>query len=232
MNQTTYKVGLIVFPKMTQIDITGPHQVFAFMPNTQIYWLWKKIEPVRSDDGLTLLPDTTFAECPDLDIICVPGGPGQIEMMADEQLLKFLQKQAKTAKYITSVCTGSLVLAAAGLLQGYRAGCHWAFLDQLALLGVEVSDERVVCDRDRITGGGVTAGLDFGLVVVNQLCGEETAKMIQLILQYDPEPPFNVGSPVKAGEDLVKQVTTFGQDVISASLAQTQQTALKLKLKV
>lgn len=214
---------------MTQIDITGPHQVFAFMPNVKIYWLWKNIEPVRSNDGLTLLPDTTFADCPDLDIVCVPGGPGQVEMMRDEEMLAFLQKQAKTAKYMTSVCTGSLILAAAGLLQGYRAGCHWAFADQLAMLGVEVSSDRVVLDRDRITGGGATAGLDFGFVVVSQLCGEETAKMIQLLLQYDPQPPFNAGIPSTAGDDLVKQVKTFGLDLIAASLTQTKQTATKLK---
>lgn len=231
MNQTKYKVGLVIFPEMTQIDITGPHQIFAFMPNTRIYWLWKKIEPVKSNDGLTILPDTTFTDCPDLDILCVPGGPGQIEMMRDEQMLEFLQKKAKTAKYITSVCTGSLILAAAGLLQGYRAGCHWAFLEQLAMLGVETSSERVIIDRDRITGGGVTAGLDFGLVVVSQLCGEETAKRIQLLLQYDPQPPFNAGSPEKAEPELVTQVKTFGHDLIAASLAQTKQTAIKLKIK-
>lgn len=229
MNQIEYKVGLVVFPEMTQIDITGPHQVFAFMPNVKIYWLWKKIEPVRSNDGLTLLPDTTFADCPNLDIVCVPGGPGQIEMMRDEEMLAFLQKQAKTAKYMTSVCTGSLILAAAGLLQGYRAGCHWAFLDQLAMLGVEISEERVIVDRDRITGGGATAGLDFGLVVVSQLYGEETAKRIQLLLQYAPQPPFNAGVPSTAGENLVQQVKTFGKDLIAASLAQTKQTAAKVK---
>lgn len=227
MNQTEYKIGLVVFPEMTQMDITCPHQVFAFMPNTQIYWLWKEIEPVKSNGGLTLLPDTTFSECPDLDIVCVPGGPGQIAMMGDEEMLAFLQKQAKTAKYMTSVCTGSLILAAAGLLQGYRAGCHWAFLDQLAMLGVEISSDRVVADRDRITGGGVTAGLDFALVVASQLCGEETAKRIQLLLQYDPQPPFNTGTPSTAGDDLVRQVKTFGKDLIAASLAQTKQTATK-----
>lgn len=232
MNSQEYKVGLVIFPEMTQMDITGPHQVFAFMPNTKIYWLWKKIEPVRSNDGLTVLPNTTFAESPDLDIVCVPGGPGQVDMMRDKEMLEFLQQQATTAKYMTSVCSGSLILAAAGLLQGYRAGCHWAFLDQLAMLGVQVSQERVVCDRDRITGGGVTAGLDFGLVVVSQLCGEDTAKMIQLLLQYDPQPPFNVGLPSKAGEDLVKKVQAFGKDIIAASLVQTQQTARELKLTV
>ncbi len=145
--------------------------------------------------------------------------------MRDAEVLRFLQQQGKTAKYITSVCTGSLILAAAGLLQGYRAACHWAFRDQLAMLGVEVGTERVVVDRDRITGGGVTAGIDFGLVVAAHLCGEETAKLIQLLLEYNPAPPFNVGSPENAGEVLVAQVRKVGEQLIAASLAQTQQTA-------
>jgi cyclohexyl-isocyanide hydratase len=231
MERSQYNIGLVIFPEMTQIDITGSHQVFAFMPDTRIYWLWKSLEPVRSNDGLTILPDTTFDDCPSLDVLCVPGGPGQIEMMADAEVLAFLQKQAKMAKFVTSVCTGSLILAAAGLLQGYRAGCHWAFLDQLAMLGVEVSTERVVVDRDRITGGGATAGIDFGLVVVSQLCGEETAKTIQLLLQYDPQPPFKAGSPEQAGEVLVNRVKQFGKQLIEASLIQTKQTAIALGIQ-
>lgn len=226
--QAQYNIGLVIFPEMTQIDITGPHQVFAFMPNTQVHFLWKTLEPVRSNDGLTILPSTTFDECPALDVLCVPGGPGQVEMMQDEIVLDFLRKQGETAKYITSVCTGSLILAAAGLLQGYRAACHWAFIDQLELLGVEVVKERVVCDRNRITGGGVTAGIDFGLVVAAELCGEGTAKMIQLLLQYDPAPPFDVGTPEKAEAVTVAQVKKFGQELIAASFAATQQTATRL----
>lgn len=228
-NQANYNIGLLIFPGMTQLDITGPHQVFAMMPNTQIYLLWKNLEPVTSSEGMTILPTTTFDDCPALDILCVPGGAiGQVEMMRDTQVLKFLQKQGKTAKYITSVCTGSLILAAAGLLQGYRAACHWAFRDQLAMLGVEVSTERVVVDRNRITGGGVTAGIDFGLVIAATLCGEETAKMIQLLLEYNPAPPFNAGSPENAGEVLVEQVKKFGEQLIEASLAQTKKTAIGL----
>lgn len=227
-NTTEYKIGLVIFPDITQLDITGPHQVFSFMPNTRIYWLWKKLKPVTSNDGLTILPTTTFCECPQLDVLCVPGRPGQIQMMQDEEVLAFLNQQGKTAKFVTSVCTGSLILAAAGLLQGYRAACHWAFSDQLALLGVEVGTERVVVDRNRITGGGVTAGIDFGLVLASQLCGEETAKMIQLLLQYNPAAPFDAGSPEVAGEVLVKQVKQFGKQLIEASLAQAQEAAKRL----
>ena len=135
------------------------------------------------------------------------------------------KQQSKTAKYITSVCTGSMILAAAGLLKGYRAGCHWMFREYLAMLGVEVGTERVVIDRNRITGGGVTAGIDFGLVVVSQLCDEETAKRIQLMLEYNPAPPFDAGSPENAEEVLVEQVKQSGKPLLEAALAQTKITA-------
>jgi len=227
--QAKYYIGLVIFPGMTQLDMTGPYQVFSMMPDTRVLLLWKTLEPVTSSEGMTILPTATFNGCPSLDVLCVPGGAiGQVEMMQDAEVLEFLRQQGKTAKYITSVCTGSLILAAAGLLQGYRAACHWAFRDQLAMLGVEVGTERVVVDRDRITGGGVTAGIDFGLVVVAKLCGEETAKMIQLLLEYNPAPPFNAGSPESAGEILVEQVKKFGEQLIKASLAATKQTALEL----
>ena len=228
-NQTKYCIGLVIFPGMTQLDMTGPYQVFSMMPDTRVLLLWKTLEPVTSSEGMTILPTVTFNDCPSLDVLCVPGGAiGQVEMMQDAEMLEFLRQQGKTAKYVTSVCTGSLILAAAGLLQGYRAACHWAFRDQLAMLGVEVGTERVVVDRDRITGGGVTAGIDFGLVLAGKLCGEETAKMIQLLLEYNPAPPFNAGSPESAGEVLVEQVKKFGEQLIEASLAATKQTALGL----
>lgn len=227
--QTKYHIGLVIFPGMTQLDMTGPHQVFSMMPDTRVLLLWKTLELVTSSEGMTILPTTTFNDCPALDVLCVPGGAiGQVEMMQDAEVLEFLRQQGKTAKYITSVCTGSLILAAAGLLQGYRAACHWAFRDQLAMLGVEVGTQRVVVDRNRITGGGVTAGIDFGLVVVGKLCGEESAKMIQLLLEYNPAPPFNAGSPESAGDILVEQVKKIGEQLIEASLVATKQTALGL----
>lgn len=227
-NSVKYQIGLLIYPEMTQLDITAPHQVFAFLPDVEIHFLWKNLEPVSSDKGLKILPSTTFADCPQLDVICVPGGPGQIKMMQDMEVLEFLQQQAKGAKYVTSVCTGSLILAAAGLLQGYRAGCHWAFLDQLADLGVETSMQRVVVDGNRITGGGVTAGIDFGLVVASQLYDEATAQVIQLLLQYDPQPPFAAGSPDKAGEVLVATVKNLGKPIIEASWRATKESARHL----
>ncbi|MBW4573215.1 MAG: DJ-1/PfpI family protein [Tolypothrix carrinoi HA7290-LM1] len=222
MANPEYNIGLLMYPGMTQLDLTGPHQVFAMMPNTRVHLLWKTLAAVTSSEKMTILPTTTFDDCPALDVLCVPGGSGQVEMMGDAEVLKFLQQQGQTAKYITSVCTGSLILAAAGLLQGYRAACHWAFRDQLGMLGVDVGTERVVIDRNRITGGGITAGIDFGLVIAATLCGEETAKMIQLLLEYNPAPPFNAGSPENAGDVLVQQVKKFGEEFIQASLTQTQ----------
>ncbi|MBD0263287.1 MAG: DJ-1/PfpI family protein, partial [Tolypothrix sp. Co-bin9] len=136
MANPEYNIGLLMYPGMTQLDLTGPHQVFAFMPNTRVHLLWKTLAAVTSSEGMIILPTTAFDDCPPLDVLCVPGGPGQVEMMRDGEVLKFLQQQGQTAKYITSVCTGSLILAAAGLLQGYRAACHWAFRDQLGMLGV------------------------------------------------------------------------------------------------
>lgn len=228
-NQVKYHIGLVIFPGMTQLDITAPHQVFALIPNTRVHLLWKSLEAVTSNEGMMILPTTPFEDCPSLDVLCVPGGAmGVVEMMQDTEVLQFLASQGKTAKYITSVCTGSLILAAAGLLQGYRAACHWAFREQLAMLGVEVGTERVVIDRDRITGGGVTAGIDFALVLAGKLCGEETAKMIQLLLEYNPAPPFDVGSPERAGDALVEQVQQFGAPLIAASLTATQQAARRL----
>jgi cyclohexyl-isocyanide hydratase len=194
---THLQIGFLVYPDVTQLDFTAPHQVFGCLPDVQIHLLWKNLEPIRAQDGLMVLPTTSFAQCPPLDVLCVPGGgPGQVDLLNDPEVLDFLHRQS--AKYITSVCTGSLLLAAAGLLDGYRAACHWSFREHLAAFRVEVSSDRVVVDRDRITGGGVTAGLDFGLAIVAKLCGEDTAKTIQLLLEYNPEPPFNCGSPETA----------------------------------
>ncbi len=223
-----YQIGLIIYPDMTPLDIIGPHQVFSFIPDAQVHLLWKAIEPVRSDNGLTVMPTMTFDRCPALDVICVPGGQGKAALMLDEGVLEFLREQGKTAKYVTSVCTGSMILAAAGLLQGYRAATHWMFRDQLALLGVEVVSERVVVDRNRITGGGVTAGIDFGLVVASHLCGEETAKTIQLALEYNPAPPFDAGSPEKADPALVEAVKALGKELFEISLQATKEAASRL----
>src|SRR5438552_4532294 len=200
------QIGLLVFPKVTQLDLTGPVQVLSSVPEVKVHLIWKRIEPVPSDSVLTLTPTVTYPDCPQLDVICVPGGVGIDDIINDEETLDFLRKQAAGARYVTSVCTGSLVLGAAGLLKGYRSACHWAWRDMLKDFGAIPVAERVVRDRNRISGGGVTAGIDFGLTVAAELAGEEVAKSIQLVLEYDPQPPFDSGSPDKAGAERVKRI--------------------------
>jgi cyclohexyl-isocyanide hydratase len=197
------QIGLVIFPKVTQLDFTGPLQVFSSLPGAKVHLIWKRIEPVPSDTVLTLMPTTSFADCPQLDVICVPGGAGTDDMVNDEEMLEFLRRQSKAAKYITSVCTGSLVLGAAGLLQGYRAATHWTGVDLLALFGATPSKTRVCVDRNRITGGGITAGIDFALTLVSILFDRQTAEMIQLRLEYNPAPPFNSGSPDTAPPEIL-----------------------------
>jgi cyclohexyl-isocyanide hydratase len=197
------QIGLVLFPKVTQLDFTGPLQVFSSVPGAQIHLIWKRIEPVASDSVMALTPTTTFADCPQLDVICVPGGAGTDDMVNDEEMLAFLRKQAAGAKYITSVCTGSLVLGAAGLLRGYRAATHWAAVDFLSEFGATPAKTRVCVDRNRITGGGVTAGIDFALTLVSIMVDRPTAEAIQLRLEYNPAPPFKSGSPDTAPAEIL-----------------------------
>jgi cyclohexyl-isocyanide hydratase len=197
------QIGLVIFPKVTQLDLTGPVQVFSSVPGAKLHLIWKRIEPVTSDSVLTLTPTTTFADCPQLDVICVPGGGGTDDMINDADMLDFLRTQAAGAKYITSVCTGSLVLGAAGLLRGYRAATHWTAMDFLEAFGATPTRTRVCIDRNRVTGGGVTAGIDFALTLVSILVDRKTAEAIQLRLEYNPAPPFNSGSPDTAPPEIL-----------------------------
>lgn len=229
------QVGFPLYPGVIQLDVTGAYQVLTFPPHIHTHLIGKTRSGVVSNEGLVLTPTVTFDDCPPLDVICVPGGGmGQVVAMQDKLLLNFLKQQASTARYVTSVCTGSMILAAAGLLQGYKATCHWAFCDQLAMLGVEVVPERVVVDCDRadsairVTGAGVTSGIDFGLTLLALLCGEEIAKMAQLMMAYDPAPPFKAGTPETAGEAIVTRLLQPGQSMIDAFLAQTRETAMRL----
>ena len=199
-------IGILLYPNLTQLDATGPAQVLSRVPGAKMHMIWKTLDPVPTDAGFSIVPTTTFADCPKLDVICVPGGGGQVALMTDEETLDFLRKQAASARYVTSVCTGSLVLGAAGLLKGYKSACHWAWRDMLPAFGAIPVAERVVRDRNRISGGGVTAGIDFGLTVAAELAGDEVAKSIQLVLEYDPQPPFDSGSPDKAGVERVKRI--------------------------
>ena len=208
-----YIFGLVIYPGMTALDIIGPQQAFSALPNVQIYRIWKTLDAITTDDGMMILPDTTMKDCPSLDVICVGGGLGQKAVLDDPEVIEFFRQQSKT-KFITSVCSGSEFLAKAGLLKGYRAATYWMARKQLAELGVEVVSERVVVDRNRITGGGVTAGIDFALVLAATLYGEETAKIIQLLLEYNPAPPFNVGCPEQAEPELVKKAMLYASEIV------------------
>jgi cyclohexyl-isocyanide hydratase len=201
-----YRIGLLAFPAMTQLDLTGPLQVFTSLPNAEVHVLWKTLDPIRTHGGLTLIPDTTLADCPALDVICVPGGAGVLDLMDDPDVLSFLRTQAEHATFVGSICTGSLVLGAAGLLRGKRATTHWAWTDLLAPLGAIATKGRVVRDGKFMTGGGVTAGIDFALTMVAELAGQEVAETIQLGIEYAPAPPFDAGSPDTARPELVAVV--------------------------
>ncbi|AUX41880.1 ThiJ/PfpI family protein [Sorangium cellulosum] len=222
-------IGLLLYPRLTQLDLTGPFEVFARMEGARVHLVWKTLEPVTCDRGLALLPTTRFAECPQLDVVCVPGGPGQIELMEDDETLDFLRRQAKGARWVTSVCTGSLVLGAAGLLQGYRAACHWASRDQLALLGATPVAERVVIDRDRVTGGGVTAGIDFALQLVADMAGRDQAEAIQLSIEYDPAPPFQAGAPERIDPAALERIRLRMTPLMERRLSATRRAAARLR---
>lgn len=201
-----FRIGMLLFPGVTQLDLTGPYEVLSRMQGAKVHLIWKNTEPVRSEHGMLIVPDRTLAECPPLEMIFVPGGGGVNALMEDEQILEFLRSRAETARYVTSVCTGSLVLAAAGLLGGVRAATHWMSLDLLAKLGADARPDRVVEDGRFITGGGVTSGIDFALDVVARVRGEEDAKAIQLMIEYNPAPPFQSGHPDQAPAATVERV--------------------------
>ena len=198
-------IAFLLFPQVTQLDLTGPAQVLSRLGNAKLDLVAKTRDPVPTDAQFALLPTATFEEVARTDILCVPGGFGTVAAMQDEETLAWVRRMGEGAQWVTSVCTGSLILAAAGLLKGYRATSHWASRDQLAWFGAEPMAERVVFDRNRVTGGGVTAGIDFALALTAAVRGEAHAKFVQLSLEYDPAPPFDSGSPERAGPEAVAQ---------------------------
>jgi cyclohexyl-isocyanide hydratase len=200
------EIGFLVFPNVQQLDLTGPYEVFASWPRARVRLIWKTLDPVVASTKLVLTPDTTFETCPQLDVICVPGGSGINPLLTDEETLRFVRRQAEGARFVTSVCTGALVLGAAGLLTGKRATTHWAAHEFLAALGAIPVRERIVSDGNLMTGGGVTAGIDFALALVAALAGQEAAEAIQLHLEYAPAPPFDAGHPDRAREAVLNAV--------------------------
>ena len=202
----TLNIGFLVFPNVQQLDLTGPYEVFASAANVAVHLLWKDLAPLRSATGLMLSPTMTLGECPQLDLICIPGGAGVNALLNDRQVLDFVRAQAAGAQFVTSVCTGSLVLGMAGLLEGRRATSHWNAVDLLPRLGAIPTPGRVVRDGNVITAGGVTSGIDFGLTVLAELQGEVAARRVQLALEYAPAPPFDSGTPEACDVDLVATV--------------------------
>ena len=220
-------IGMLIFPDMTQLDFTGPYEVFAQLPNCEVKVIAKSLQPVAAKGGLKFLPDTTIDGAPQLDVVFVPGGPGVGDLMEDRETLEFLRRQATDARYVTSVCTGALVLGAAGLLKDYRATTHWLSLNLLPIFGAIAVTDRVVIDRNRITGGGVTAGIDFALTIAAEMAGEAEAKSIQLLIEYNPAPPFACGHPDTADAAVVDKVRSARAPMQEARIQQAKRSATR-----
>lgn len=199
-------IGFVIFPQVTALDFTGPAQVFSQLPDSQIFLIAKNHEEVETDAGFSVNPTVSIQDAPAMDILCIPGGFGQKAVSDDATFIRFIQQQGANAKFVTSVCSGSLILAKAGLLEGFQATSHWAVRDKLASFDIDVVEQRVVIDRNRVTGGGVTAGIDFALELIAEFYNEDMAKLIQLGIEYDPAPPFDCGTPEKAGPELANKV--------------------------
>lgn len=214
-----FHIVFLLFDGITQLDFTGPAQVLSRIPGAVVHTAARELKPIRTDSGFALLPSTGFGDCPQADLLCVPGGFGTREVIQDKATLQFLRDQAAAAQYVTSVCTGSLALGAAGLLEGKRATSHWAYTDLLEKFGARYEKARVVRDGNVITAGGVTSGIDFALSVVAEIAGQERAESIQLSLEYDPQPPFKSGHPDIADPKLVALLRDRVYDQAAADMA-------------
>jgi cyclohexyl-isocyanide hydratase len=207
-----FNIGFVIFPGITQLDVTGPFEVLSRLgtppslstpsrfPQSKTHVVAKTLLPVSSDRGLGIMPTCTFQSCPPLNLICVPGGAGVVEALADVETIDFIRHHGARADYVTSVCMGAFLLGAAGLLKGRRAATHWAYTDLLALVGARHEKRRVVRDGNVFTSGGVTSGIDFAFRIIAELAGPDVARAIQLGIEYDPAPPFDAGHPDKASE--------------------------------
>ena len=200
------EIGFLVYPRHTPLDLVGPWEVLSRVPDARSHLIWTRPGPVQAYRQMEIIATIAFEDVPKLDVLVIPGGPGQLSLMKHASLLEFLRKQAKTATWVASVCTGSLLLGQAGLLKGRKATTHWLARDTLKALGAKVVEERYVIDGKFATSAGVSAGIDLALELVRRIAGEECAKTIQLEIEYDPAPPFDAGSPAKAPADIVKKL--------------------------
>lgn len=207
-----------IFPNLTQLDFMGPVQFLSRLPGAVVHVAAANLDPVPTDCAVALVPTVTFADCPQADIVCVPGGHGVREALHDGATVPFIAAQAPGARWVTSVCTGAFLLGAAGLLQGKRATCHWAYTHLLPLVGASHEAARVVEDGNVITAGGVTSGIDFALTLIAREAGEDVARMIQLALEYDPAPPFPGGHPLSSGEAMVRGLKARVYDQAAAAM--------------
>ena len=217
-------IAALVFPRVTQLDLTGPAEVFAQLPGAHIEYVWHSLDPVPTSAGFAITPTATFADAAPADVLLVPGGDGAFALLDDAEALAFLRREGQRATWVTSVCTGAFALAQAGLLEGRRATTHWASRRLLARYpGVEVVDDRVAVDGNRVTAGGVTSGIDFALGLIARVAGEETARRIQLQLEYAPRPPFDAGIPARHPADVVESVIAANErrrgPIVDAALA-------------
>ena len=210
------KVLFVLFPGVTQLDFTGPAQVLARLPGATTLVAAKSLDPIPTDSGFGIVPNATFADAPQADILCVPGGHGVVEALGDSETVAFIAKQAAKAKWVTSVCTGAFLLGRADLLYGKQATTHWAYAHLLPLVGATHVAERVVEDGHTITAGGVTSGIDFALTLLAREAGRDHAEAVQLSLEYDPAPPFSAGNPGSAG---AARTATLKQRVYDAAAA-------------
>ncbi len=231
MSTTQPVAGLLLFPGMTQLDLTGPYEVIARLPGWRTEVVGKTIHPVKTDRGLVITPSVAFAEAPQFDLLIIPGGPGTDDAILDAETVEFVRRQGAAAKHVFGICTGSLLLGAAGLLKGKRAGGHWAARDLLTQFGAEVSDARMTKDGNIYTAGGVTSGIDMALQVVADLAGEDVAMGIQLQIEYDPAPPFNAGTPFVAPPEIVAKARSTGapRRAIRAAAVETAAETLRRK---
>lgn len=213
------RIVFTLFPGVTQLDMTGPAQVLSRLPGGAVIVAASSLDPVATDSGFALVPTATFDDAPQADILCVPGGHGVAEALGGAATIAFIARQAAAARWVTSVCTGAFLLGRAGLLEGRRATTHWAYTQLLPLVGARHAPGRVVEDGNVITAGGVTAGIDFALTLIARQAGEETARAVQLALEYDPQPPYDSGTPAAAGEARTSAIKARVYDAAAARMA-------------